>query len=449
MAKLVYVIDGVTHEFALEPGRAAYTLGRNPMCDLRVNTPSMSRRHAEIRVDAANSAYTVHDLGSSNGTYVNGQRANGVPLKHGDEIMCGDFKFAFRDAAPAKRTKGMSPNLPSQPARPPSTTEASRPTAAARVPSRSSASPSTNPSPSRRPSAPNRRPSAPSGRTASPSGNRPSPPPIQQTHESIPLPEDLGRASRDPRRSTGQSRAARASGSHTQPTAAGSAARLGAEADPQMRLALEKAIQERDHAQKRVRALVEEVTAMRRELQDAPQLSEMELLQAELREVREQKVQLESKVADLSDQFGATDTALREKLSEQESLIQERDAALARVAELEQAQQGEAGEEVASLRAELETMQTQLESALTAAAQNENESPEHALRSELELVKETFEEQSSDWTETRRNMEAAFDDLRGELERLITVNQRMQHQIRELGERSGLPIEEEQAVAGE
>ena len=50
----------------------------------------VSRRHAILAY--ANNAYLVEDLGSANGTFVNGQRLTaerGAPLKHGDELKCG------------------------------------------------------------------------------------------------------------------------------------------------------------------------------------------------------------------------------------------------------------------------------------------------------------------------------------------------------------------------
>ncbi|MCB9534194.1 MAG: FHA domain-containing protein [Myxococcales bacterium] len=99
MAKLVYTEGGTQHEFVLEAGRSAFTIGRNPMCDLRINNPSISRKHAEIRVDAGG-AYSIFDLNSSNGTYVNGRREQQADLKDGDELLIGEFEVLFVGAAP-------------------------------------------------------------------------------------------------------------------------------------------------------------------------------------------------------------------------------------------------------------------------------------------------------------------------------------------------------------
>jgi predicted component of type VI protein secretion system len=95
VAKLTYTDGGVEREFVLDVGRASYSIGRNPMCDLRVNNPSMSRKHAEIRLDAASGTFTLVDLASSNGTFVNGAKVASVPLSDGDRIICGEFPLVF------------------------------------------------------------------------------------------------------------------------------------------------------------------------------------------------------------------------------------------------------------------------------------------------------------------------------------------------------------------
>ena len=118
MAKLIYS-DGTDQEFALDSGRAAYTIGRNPMCDLRINNPSISRKHAEFRLDAASGAYSVYDLNSSNGTYVNGTRHQQQELSNGDEIMCGEFKIFFYTGDGPARPPSPSGGPPPPPPPPP------------------------------------------------------------------------------------------------------------------------------------------------------------------------------------------------------------------------------------------------------------------------------------------------------------------------------------------
>lgn len=119
MAKLIYMDGGTNHEFALDPGRAAYTVGRNPMCDLRINNPSISRKHAEIRLEAATGRYSVYDLNSSNGTYLNGKREQQAELRPGDEVMCGEFKLFFHTDDNAVANEAIAAGPPKPPSGPP------------------------------------------------------------------------------------------------------------------------------------------------------------------------------------------------------------------------------------------------------------------------------------------------------------------------------------------
>jgi len=71
------------------------TLGRLPECELAVADPNVSRRHAEVRRDGA-SAWQVADLGSTNGTKVNGTLITGPRnLDDGDEITVGSTTVRF------------------------------------------------------------------------------------------------------------------------------------------------------------------------------------------------------------------------------------------------------------------------------------------------------------------------------------------------------------------
>ena len=71
----------------------ATNVGRHPDSDIFLDDITVSRRHAEIRRD--NSAFTLVDVGSLNGTYVNRERVEGAELRSGDEIQIGKFKLVF------------------------------------------------------------------------------------------------------------------------------------------------------------------------------------------------------------------------------------------------------------------------------------------------------------------------------------------------------------------
>jgi ABC-type multidrug transport system ATPase subunit/pSer/pThr/pTyr-binding forkhead associated (FHA) protein len=65
------------------------TIGRDASCDLTIEDVMISRQHARIRFQGQH--YFVEDLGSSNGTFINGNRLgpNPVPLSNGDQIQLG------------------------------------------------------------------------------------------------------------------------------------------------------------------------------------------------------------------------------------------------------------------------------------------------------------------------------------------------------------------------
>ena len=69
------------------------TLGRSRECDVQVDDPNVSRRHAELRHE--NGAWHVIDLGSTNGIKVNRHRVEQAELHHGDRITLGVTDLDF------------------------------------------------------------------------------------------------------------------------------------------------------------------------------------------------------------------------------------------------------------------------------------------------------------------------------------------------------------------
>jgi Protein of unknown function (DUF3662)/FHA domain len=68
-------------------------LGRSRECDLVLDDPNVSRRHAELR--RQDDTWIVADLGSTNGVKVNGRRVEHAVLKPGDEIILGLARLSF------------------------------------------------------------------------------------------------------------------------------------------------------------------------------------------------------------------------------------------------------------------------------------------------------------------------------------------------------------------
>jgi pSer/pThr/pTyr-binding forkhead associated (FHA) protein len=80
---------------------ATLTIGRGDECAVRVPAASVSRTHCELSVDGER--VRVQDMGSSNGTYVNGDRVKEVFLGPGDMLTVGRVNFRLQiDGEPAE-----------------------------------------------------------------------------------------------------------------------------------------------------------------------------------------------------------------------------------------------------------------------------------------------------------------------------------------------------------
>ena len=67
--------------------------GRHPDADIFLDDVTVSRRHAEIVRDGV--AFTVRDLDSLNGTYLDGERTSEGALTDGSEIQIGKYRMTF------------------------------------------------------------------------------------------------------------------------------------------------------------------------------------------------------------------------------------------------------------------------------------------------------------------------------------------------------------------
>lgn len=85
-------VNGVRHPLA----RAVTSLGRGTDVDLRIDDPSVSRRHAEIRVGVPS---VISDLGSTNGIVVDDQHVRQAQLRDGSVIHLGNTTIIFRQEA--------------------------------------------------------------------------------------------------------------------------------------------------------------------------------------------------------------------------------------------------------------------------------------------------------------------------------------------------------------
>ncbi|MFI8859200.1 FHA domain-containing protein [Streptomyces prasinus] len=70
------------------------TAGRHPQSDIFLDDVTVSRRHVEFR-RGQDGSFTVADVGSLNGTYVNRERIDQVGLSNGDEVQIGKYRLVF------------------------------------------------------------------------------------------------------------------------------------------------------------------------------------------------------------------------------------------------------------------------------------------------------------------------------------------------------------------
>ena len=75
--------------------RAVTRIGRGADSDIRIDDPGVSRHHAEILIG---SDVILRDLGSTNGTYINGKLVAEQPLRDGAVVTIGSTNLTFRSA---------------------------------------------------------------------------------------------------------------------------------------------------------------------------------------------------------------------------------------------------------------------------------------------------------------------------------------------------------------
>ena len=98
--------NGTTKSFPLPS--AVTVIGRRQDCDLCIPLMIISRKHCELNQDQGQ--LTIRDLGSRNGTLVNGLQIENSPLDAGDRINIGPLTFAVQiDGVPANDSADLLP----------------------------------------------------------------------------------------------------------------------------------------------------------------------------------------------------------------------------------------------------------------------------------------------------------------------------------------------------
>jgi signal transduction histidine kinase/pSer/pThr/pTyr-binding forkhead associated (FHA) protein len=89
----LFVIQGADQGKRFELKTKPMALGRDQSNPIRLHDTEVSRRHAEVR--PVDDTYRIIDLGSANGTYVNGQPIDQAPLRPGDRLQLGQTVMLF------------------------------------------------------------------------------------------------------------------------------------------------------------------------------------------------------------------------------------------------------------------------------------------------------------------------------------------------------------------
>jgi hypothetical protein len=90
-ARAVLVVDSSNQRFELRYG--SNVIGRGSESDLQLLDQGVSRRHVDVQYDGQRA--TIYDLGSTNGTTVNGHEIGSHMLRHGDVVRLGHTRMVF------------------------------------------------------------------------------------------------------------------------------------------------------------------------------------------------------------------------------------------------------------------------------------------------------------------------------------------------------------------
>lgn len=106
MAQLIVLLDGEASTFELTQPETV--IGRHPECTVQIQSNMVSRKHA--RVLKRDNEFLVEDMGSGNGTFVNGKKIDGITvLNHDDRIKLGPILLRFEGDGGSVNRSGSKP----------------------------------------------------------------------------------------------------------------------------------------------------------------------------------------------------------------------------------------------------------------------------------------------------------------------------------------------------
>lgn len=108
LAVLLDVVNGMEYPIT----EVICVIGRAPNCTVRIKHPALSRYHAMIK--HVGDGWTVSDMKSMNGVFVNGRRVRAARLRHNDRLGIGEHNLVFRLVLPASSVDDNARILPAK-----------------------------------------------------------------------------------------------------------------------------------------------------------------------------------------------------------------------------------------------------------------------------------------------------------------------------------------------
>lgn len=84
--------------------RTQYILGSDKDCDIQIDDPFVSPKHAKISIEREGDAYKIVDLSSKNGVFLNGQKVNDAPLPSRGSLLLGRSRFRWTNEIESEST---------------------------------------------------------------------------------------------------------------------------------------------------------------------------------------------------------------------------------------------------------------------------------------------------------------------------------------------------------
>jgi predicted component of type VI protein secretion system len=103
----VTVIFGGQEQKAYQLNKPRMVVGREPACEIHIDNLGISRQHCAFSLRGE--AFVVQDLGSSNGTFVNGRKITEHFLNNDDEVLIGKYTLKFKNDAQAAPVAAETP----------------------------------------------------------------------------------------------------------------------------------------------------------------------------------------------------------------------------------------------------------------------------------------------------------------------------------------------------